>query len=98
MKLLIITDAWKPQINGVVTTYTNLIKELSKLGVNVQVVQPSLGKTFPLFFYKQIDVCLNPLTILSNINLKEFDSIHIATEGPLGLCARILLSLSLIHI
>ena len=92
MKLLIITDAWKPQINGVVTTYTNLIKELSKLGVNAQVVQPSLGKTFPLFFYKQIDVCLNPLTILRNINLKEFDSIHIATEGPLGLCARILLS------
>ena len=51
MKLLIITDAWKPQINGVVTTYTNLTKELSKLGVNVQIVQPSLGKTFPCLLY-----------------------------------------------
>ena len=84
MKLLIITDAWKPQINGVVTTYTNLIKELSKLGVNAPVVQPSLGKTFPLFFYKQIDVCLNPLTILRNINLKECDSIHGAGQQRYG--------------
>ena len=47
-KLLIVTDAWSPQINGVVTTFTEVIPRLRSLGVETSVVHPGMFKTFPM--------------------------------------------------
>ena len=45
MKILIVTDAWHPQVNGVVTTLSNVTKELIKAGHQVDIVEPSLFKS-----------------------------------------------------
>ena len=47
MKILIITDAWHPQVNGVVTTLSNVTKELAKAGYQADIVEPSLFKSIP---------------------------------------------------
>ena len=55
MKILIVTDAWHPQVNGVVTTLSNINKELIKAGHQVDIVEPSLFKTIPLIGYSEVD-------------------------------------------
>jgi len=90
MKLLIITDAWHPQVNGVVRTYEYMLPELEKAGHTVKVIGPH---DFPLHIpmpgYREIELTLFPFRRLRKM-IENFvpDSIHIATEGPLGLAAR----------
>jgi glycosyltransferase involved in cell wall biosynthesis len=89
MKLLLVTDAWMPQVNGVVTTLVELVRELSKLGHQVTVVHPGLFKTRPCPGYAGIDLAVRPRNQLAAMmNEVHFDAVHIATEGPLGWAAR----------
>jgi glycosyltransferase involved in cell wall biosynthesis len=91
MKLLLITDAWMPQVNGVVTTLVELVRELSKLGHHVTVVHPGLFKTRPCPGYAGIDLAVRPRHQLAAMMTSEkFDAVHIATEGPLGWATRAL--------
>lgn len=89
-RILIVSDAWKPQVNGVVRTYEYLGEELEKMGHTVRIIGP---RDFPLHIpmpgYAEIDLALFPYQRLSGM-IDGFapDSIHIATEGPLGRAAR----------
>ncbi|HYW58831.1 MAG TPA: glycosyltransferase family 1 protein [Polaromonas sp.] len=89
MKIALITDAWKPQINGVVTTLVELVLELEKLGHQVDVIHPGLFKTRPCPGYAGIDLAIKPKAVLTQrLTEMQPDAIHIATEGPLGWAAR----------
>ena len=90
MKLLLVTDAWKPQVNGVVRSYLNTIPELEKMGMKVEVIHPELFKLrFALPSYNEIKVVITRKKTLKNmIDQINPDCIHIATEGPLGFLAR----------
>jgi len=90
MKILIVTDAWHPQVNGVVTTLFNVIKELTKAGHQVDIVEPSLFKSIPLVGYSEIKIAIETNQLKKYILNETYDCIHIATEGPLGLRARML--------
>lgn len=90
MKALIISDAWHPQVNGVVRTYEYLNKELERQGHDVAVIGPADFKhRFPMPGYAEIELVLHPYKILSQ-KIIDFtpDILHIATEGPLGWAAR----------
>ncbi len=90
MKILIVTDAWHPQLNGVVRTYEYLCAELQEMGYCVKVIGPSdFPHCFSMPGYAEIQLVLFPYTRLRRM-IKEFDAglIHIATEGPLGMAAR----------
>ena len=89
MKLVLITDAWQPQVNGVVTTLVELVREMKKLGHDVEVIHPGLFNTRPCPGYAGIDLAIRPKKILVEVLQKsQADAIHIATEGPLGWAAR----------
>ncbi len=89
MKIALITDAWKPQVNGVVTTLVELVLELEKLGHQVEVIHPGLFNTRPCPGYAGIDLAIRPKKLLGQkLDALQPDAIHIATEGPLGWAAR----------
>jgi len=89
VKILFITDAWHPQINGVVRTLSTTGRELEKLGHSVGFIGPDQFRTMPLPGYSEIRVALNPRRRLERL-IDDFgpQAIHIATEGPLGWAAR----------
>ena len=60
MKLALITDAWQPQVNGVVTTLVELVRELESAGHVVEVIHPGLFKTRPCPGYAGIDLAIRP--------------------------------------
>ena len=64
MKVLLITDAWFPQVNGVVTTYSNIISELSKRNIEVEVLHPGKFFSLPLPFYNEIKAAINPWRVI----------------------------------
>ncbi len=90
MKILIITDAWHPQVNGVVRTYENLSNELISAGHEVTIISPlDFPNTMPMPGYKEINLTIRPYKKIKMLmDSQEFDTIHIATEGPLGWAAR----------
>ena len=89
MKIALITDAWLPQVNGVVTTLVELVRELELLGHRVEVVHPGLFKTRPCPGYAGIDLAVRPKRVLTQtLDAFEPEAIHVATEGPLGWAAR----------
>ena len=90
MKILIVTDAWHPQVNGVVTTLSNINKELIKAGHQVDIVEPSLFKSIPLVGYSEIKIAIETNQLKKYILNETYDCIHISTEGPLGFKARML--------
>jgi glycosyltransferase involved in cell wall biosynthesis len=89
-RIMIVSDAWKPQVNGVVRTLSTVTDELRALGHTVDVVGPDRFHTLPLPTYPDIRLSLFPRRKLSRI-IEAFrpDALHIATEGPLGMSARI---------
>jgi glycosyltransferase involved in cell wall biosynthesis len=89
LKILIVTDAWTPQVNGVVRTLEILGQDLALLGHTVRYVTPLGRRTFPLPTYPEIRLALFQRRALMR-EIAEFapDAIHIATEGSLGLAAR----------
>lgn len=89
LKVMIVTDAWAPQVNGVVRTLEMLGHELQLLGHEVRYVTPEGRTTVPLPTYSEIRLSLFAPTTLED-EIREFapDAIHIATEGTLGIGAR----------
>ncbi len=90
MKILIITDAWKPQINGVVRTYEYLQAELQEMGHTAEIIGPAhFPLTFPMPGYSEIHLALFAFGRVGQMISKfKPDHLHIATEGPLGWSAR----------
>lgn len=89
MNILIVSDAWFPQVNGVVRTINTVRGELEKLGHSVEVIGPDRFRTIPLPSYPEIRVAVGAgRRLRAMIDAARPDCIHIATEGPLGLAAR----------
>ncbi|MFN0040275.1 MAG: glycosyltransferase family 4 protein [Burkholderiales bacterium] len=89
MRILIVTDAWLPQVNGVVTTLRKMQEGLTGLGHEVQFVTPQGFRSLPCPTYPEIRLSLLPYGGVSReIEAFSPDAIHIATEGPLGSAAR----------
>jgi glycosyltransferase involved in cell wall biosynthesis len=89
VKIAIVTDAWRPQTNGVVKTLSTTAEGLRALGHDVRVIEPNQFNTFPCPTYPEIRLAWLPYGRVSEL-LEEFgpDAIHIATEGTLGAAAR----------
>jgi glycosyltransferase involved in cell wall biosynthesis len=89
MKLLIVTDAWYPQINGVVRSLTEVVKLAPEFGVSVDFLTPEGFRAVGMPGYSEIRLALAiPSQIAERIKTLAPDCIHIATEGPLGILAR----------
>jgi len=89
MRMLIVTDAWRPQVNGVVHTLEKLAETLATTGVDTEFLTPSGFRTLPLPTYPEIRLTLATRRMVSRrMNALAPDRIHIATEGPLGMLAR----------
>ena len=89
-KLLIVTDAWHPQVNGVVVTLTKIKQILEADGLQVSLLHPGLFYSVPLPIYPEIRLSIFSGRALRRILKAEQPiHIHIATEGPLGLTARL---------
>jgi glycosyltransferase involved in cell wall biosynthesis len=87
-RLCIVTDAWLPQVNGVVTTLTNLVEQAEKDNWEVLVIHPGLFKNFSAPGYPEIKLCW-PKGMKKMIKDFNPDHLHITTEGPLGFAARV---------
>jgi glycosyltransferase involved in cell wall biosynthesis len=89
MRILIATDAWEPQINGVVKTLRATIGELEKRGHALRVVAPHLFRRAAMPGYPEIEVAWPDLSMIRSI-IREWDPdhIHVATEGPIGWAVR----------
>lgn len=89
MRIAIVSDAWRPQINGVVRTLERLTEELAALGHEVQVIGPDRFPSIPCPTYPDIRLALAPRCRLRRlIDRMQPCALHIATEGPLGWAAR----------
>ena len=88
-RILIVSDAWQPQVNGVVRTLSTTARELRALGHTVEVIGPDRFRTIPLPTYPDIRLSMFPRRKLGRL-IEAFapDALHIATEGPLGMSAR----------
>ena len=85
MKILVVTDAWHPQVNGVVRTLGHMAREARKLGTEIEFLAPSEFFTLPLPSYPEIRLALPPPgAVARRLDRLKPDAIHIATEGPLG--------------
>lgn len=89
MKIAIVSDAWFPQINGVVKTLEHTINHLRADGHEVLVIEPGLFRSMACPGYREIRLALWPYRRLAKL-IDGFrpDAVHVATEGPLGLAAR----------
>ena len=90
-KLLLVTDAWHPQVNGVGTALEKMQEALTRDGCEVFVIHPGLFRSVPLPGYPAVRLALFPRRRLRRMLMSEEpDFIHLATEGPLGWSARAL--------
>jgi len=89
LRIALATDAWFPQVNGVVRTLAATVAELDRCGHEVELVTPERFATMPLPGYSQIRLALAPRFAARRL-LDNFapDIVHIATEGPIGWAAR----------
>jgi glycosyltransferase involved in cell wall biosynthesis len=89
VRIALVSDAWAPQINGVVRTLTALIGELAERGHAVSRITPELFCTLPCPTYPEIRLALRPgRRVAELLEAAKPDAIHITTEGPLGFAAR----------
>jgi len=89
MRIMLVTDAWDPQVNGVVRTMKRVITECEQMGHTWDIVSPNGFKTIPLPTYSEIRLAFGAKKIIEERFLEfEPDAVHIATEGPLGWAAR----------
>ncbi len=89
MKIVLVTDAWLPQVNGVVTTLLELIRGLDVRGHEIVLIEPSAFRRFACPGYAGIELAWRPGAQAARaIDAAGADAIHIATEGPLGTAAR----------
>jgi glycosyltransferase involved in cell wall biosynthesis len=89
MRILLVTDAWEPQVNGVVRTWQRVVRESKALGHVVLVISPDRFRTLPCPTYPEIRLALAPgRELRRQVNAFSPDALHIATEGPLGMATR----------
>src|SRR5579871_300562 len=89
MKVLVATDAWYPQVNGVVRTLAMVAATSPALGVEISFLTPEFFRTVAMPSYRDLRVALpRPARVARLIAEQKSDSIHIATEGPIGLLTR----------
>ena len=89
MKIALITDAWRPQVNGVVTTLSTVVERLRGFGHTVETFTPDQFHNWPCPNYPEIRLALGcGRRLRARLDALQPDAIHIATEAPLGLAAR----------
>jgi glycosyltransferase involved in cell wall biosynthesis len=88
MRILIVSDAWSPQVNGVVTSLQALIAELRGLGHLVKLLSPADFRHVPCPTYPEIPLAWDVWNVGAAIRDFRPDCVHLATEGPLGWTAR----------
>lgn len=89
MKIAIATDAWYPQVNGVVRTLAATVAELDRRGYEVELITPERFTTVPLPGYSSIRLALAPrFSARKMLDAFAPDIVHIPTEGPIGWSAR----------
>src|SRR5262245_42924820 len=89
MRVLVATDAWHPQVNGVVRTLTSLQRSARELGVDIAFLSPQGFRSIPVPTYPSLRLAFpTARAIASIIDAAAPDAIHIATEGSIGLMAR----------
>jgi len=89
MRILVATDAWHPQVNGVVRTYERVAQELKALGIELSVLAPHEFRNVACPTYSEIRLAVPGWRRLTQRLLAEKpDAVHIATEGPIGWMAR----------
>ena len=88
--ILVATDAWHPQVNGVVRTLTMMAEAAKSFGVDISFLTPQSFRTFAMPSYpgSARSLCRSPAKIASLIEAAKPDGIHIATEGPIGFMVR----------
>jgi glycosyltransferase involved in cell wall biosynthesis len=89
LKIVLVTDAWYPQVNGVVRSIATTVEQLRARGAEVAVIQPGLFRNWPCPSYPEIRLALGcGAAVRTMLDQARPDAIHIATEGPLGWAAR----------
>lgn len=89
MRILVATDAWKPQVNGVVRSLELVARALREFGAEIEFLTPQGFTTVPLPTYGEIRLALaSRRAVAKRLEGTSIDHIHIATEGPVGLAAR----------
>ena len=89
MHVLVATDAWHPQVNGVVRSIEETARAATAYGVRISVLTPEQFRTVPMPFYKEIRLALaGPRGVARAIAQAKPDTVHIATEGPIGWLVR----------
>lgn len=89
MRLLIATDAWAPQVNGVVRCFEATISELSRRGVTVDLVSPDQFRTVAMPSYPEIRLAMvSRKKLTERLRAGHYDAVHVATEGPIGWAVR----------
>ncbi|MFN3229080.1 MAG: glycosyltransferase family 4 protein [Asticcacaulis sp.] len=89
MRILLATDAWEPQVNGVVRTLTRTLSECRAMGHEIEVISPDQYKTVPMPTYPEIRLALGCYEdIRERMRAFEPEAVHIATEGPIGWATR----------
>ena len=85
MKILVATDAWHPQVNGVVRTLGHVAREAAALGADIEFLRPAEFRTLPMPSYPEVRLALPPPgAVERRLDQAKPDAVHIATEGPLG--------------
>ena len=92
MRFALVTDAWHPQVNGVVRSLSTMVKIGRAKNHDVLVIQPQDYPTFPLPSYPEIRLGTTPWKMMKPLREFSPDAVHIATEGTLGIFARIWLN------
>ena len=89
MRIAIATDAWFPQVNGVVRTLAATVAELDRRGYEVELITPDRFLTMPMPGYSSIRLAMAPrFTVRRTLDAFHPDIVHISTEGPIGWAAR----------
>ncbi len=89
MKIALVTDAWIPQVNGVMRTLMETVSRLQAMGHGVEIISPDQFRSVPCPGYPEIRLALTRgAPVARRLNAFAPDAIHIATEGPLGHAAR----------
>ncbi|HEX4960830.1 MAG TPA: glycosyltransferase family 1 protein [Thermoanaerobaculia bacterium] len=86
-RVALVTDAWKPQTNGVANTLVKLVTSLESQGIEVLVIASNAHRTIPLPTYPELRLACDPWKAIPRIRAFEPEAIHVATEGSLGFWA-----------
>lgn len=88
MRILVATDAWRPQVNGVVRSLESTAQAAAELGATIDFLTPSDFVSVPMPSYREISLALATPRAVRRRLAAGYDHVHIATEGPIGLATR----------